>query len=461
MIDIQQLRDRLKISFIGKSGNVEFKEIAIPKSERFKWEYSSSDRCDPVFKSWDEKPVKSVPSHYLSKYRIEEFLKSLGDDYTKELNEFNQPNVWYCDIEVEVGDDFPDPEKAMRKVLTIALINSNAEVTVLGLKKLSSKEITNIRNRTQEHLKDFITDPITFTYVEFEHESDLLESFFVNYVRDIPLLTGWNFVRFDWRYLVNRARRLNIDPCLSSVSGQLKGNDEIPEHKIIVDYLELYKKWDRVVKLKENNKLDTVAKAALGISKVHMDSNFMNMYETDFETYVFYNIIDTFLVYLLDRKLKTLQVFLLLGLVTGVEAMSAFSPIRMAETVATKKFYDKHRVVVENKNLKASGQFEGAYVKIPIPGFYENIAIFDFASLYPSTMRQFNISPETFKGMNVEIPEGSKWITTASGAVFDNENDSVVRDILTQYYAMRKEAKGKAFQIAKEKDYLKQLLLEK
>ena len=461
MVDIQQTRERLKISYIDKSGEISFKEIAIPRTEKYAWEVTSEHRCDPVFKSWDEKPVKKIQTNWLSRYRIEEFLTSLGPEYTKELYEFNKPNTVFCDIEVEVGDEFPDPEKALRKILTVTFITKDGHVKLLGLKDLSKKQIENIIARCQKHLEGHYSGDITFSYYKFDEESDLVISMLVDHIKPAPVLTGWNFVRFDWRYIVNRARRLGIDPSISSVSGNLKGKDEIPEHKIIVDYLEIYKKWDRVVKMKENNKLDTVSKAALGINKIHMDDSFMNMYETDFETYSFYNVIDTFLVLLLDNKLKTMQVFLQLGLISGVEALNSFSPIRMVEAVAVRKFYNKHRVVVENRTPNKKGEFEGAYVKVPIPGLYENIAIFDFASLYPTTMRQFNISPETFKGMDVEIPEGCNWVKCASGAVFDNENDSVVRDILTEFYAGRKEAKGKAFAISLEKDTLKKIMKER
>jgi hypothetical protein len=43
---------------------------------------------------------------------------------------------------------------------------------------------------------------------------------------------------------------------------------QLPQHKLIVDYLEIYKKWDRTIDPKENNTLDFVADAALGIRKV-------------------------------------------------------------------------------------------------------------------------------------------------------------------------------------------------
>jgi DNA polymerase elongation subunit (family B) len=275
----------------------------------------------------------------------------------------------------------------------------------------------------------------------------------------MPLITGWNFVGFDWKFLINRAKRLGIDPSRCSVNGQLKGDDSFPMHKVVVDYLELYKKWDRVIKIKENNKLDTVANAALGVTKIKYNGTFMDLYNSDFETYIYYNAVDTFLVYLIDKKLKTMQTFLMLGNVTRVEAQKAFSPIWMTEAIVTREFYKRKRVVAEIKKATKNGSFEGAYVKQPLPGLHEDIATFDFASLYPSTMRQWNISPEAYKGKNVDVKEG--WIKTASGAVFDNAEDSVMRSILTEFYSKRKESKKKSFDLEKEIDFLEKILVQK
>ena len=243
------------------------------------------------------------------------------------------------------------------------------------------------------------------------------------------------------------------------MNGVLKGEDCFPQHKVIVDYLELYKKWDRVIKVKENNKLETVSQAAIGISKIKYNGTFMDLYNTDFETYIYYNAVDTLLVYLIDKKLKTLQTFLMLGNVTRVEAQKAFSPIWMTEAIVTREFYKRKRVVAEIKKGVKTGSFEGAYVKQPIPGLYEWIATFDFASLYPSAMRQWNISPESFKGKNVDLKPG--WIKTASGSIFDNSEDSVMRTILTDFYGKRKTNKNKSFELEKEIYVLQKALMSK
>jgi DNA polymerase elongation subunit (family B) len=458
MIDIEQLDDRFRISHFGKDGQVKFKDIAIPKTEKYRWELAGSDRRDPFFLSWDGKPVKRTRANYLGKFRTEEFLSSLPEEVTQEIYEFNQPDVWFCDIEVEVGEEFPDPAVAATPVLTVALVNSEGKTFVLGLKDLSSEQILRIQDKMRTYFEKFNVE-ILFQYEKFESEAELLYTLFEKWFKKMPLITGWNFTGFDWKFLINRAKRIGIDPSRCSVNGVLKGDECYPQHKVVVDYLDLYKRWDRVIKIKENNKLETVAQAALGVSKIKYNGTFMDLYNSDFETYVYYNAVDTFLVNLIDKKLKTLQTFLMLGNITRVEAQKAISPIWMTEAIVTREFYKRKRVVGEIKKGIKNQAFEGAYVKQPEPGMHEWIATFDFASLYPSAMRQWNISPESFKGKNIDLRDGC--IKTASGSVFDNTEDSVLRTVLTDYFGRRKESKNKSFELEKEIDFLKKILVSK
>lgn len=460
MIDIEQLEDRLRISHFGKDGKVAFRDIAIPRTEKYKWEPAGSERKDPFFTSWDNKPIKKTRTTWLSRFRIEEFLSSLGEEYLKDIYEFNNPETWFCDIEVEVEDEFPDPAIAATQVTAVALVNSRGATWVLGTKPLSPQEIRNIEKRYKEHLKDYDQNP-PFEYIFFESESEMLATLFAKWFRQAPLITGWNFVNFDWKFLINRCKRLGIDTSTCSPSRNMKGDESLPQHKIVVDYLDLYKKWDRVVKIKENFKLDTVAKAALGIEKIKYNGSLTDLYNNDFETYVFYNAVDTYLVYLLDKKIKTMQTFLMLANVTRVEAQKAFSPIWMTESILIREFYKRKRVIAEVKKGSKNESFEGAYVKDPKKGLHQHLATFDFASLYPSCMRQWNISPETYIGKNIDIPEGKDWITTASGGVFDNSRDSVMRTVLASFYSKRKESKNKAFAIEKEIDNLRKILRDK
>ncbi|MBC7129910.1 hypothetical protein H5T51_01650 [Candidatus Bathyarchaeota archaeon] len=46
----------------------------------------------------------------------------------------------------------------------------------------------------------------------------------------------------------------------------------------------------------------------------------------------------------------------------------------------------------------------GAIVLKPKPGLHENIAVLDFAAMYPNIMITYNISPDTYVAPNEPIP---------------------------------------------------------
>ena len=93
-------------------------------------------------------------------------------------------------------------------------------------------------------------------------------------------------------------------------------------------------------------------------------------------------------------------------------------------------------------NVIDGSDYEGAFVWPTQPGVYKYIGGLDFASLYPSTMIQFQISPESFLFKDpTYIPKANE-IKTVSGAVYQKRPDAILPAILSHYFAKRKAAKG-------------------
>ena len=93
---------------------------------------------------------------------------------------------------------------------------------------------------------------------------------------------------------------------------------------------------------------------------------------------------------------------------------------------------------------------------------------FDFASLYPTTMRQFNISADSYKGQQVKGKSYSIFnghqlmidpddIVTLNGSVFKNEV-GVVTQVMGEVYSDRKKWKKVMFQKHEELEKLKEEL---
>lgn len=450
MIDIEQRDSTLQISYFDKDGDISIQKFNVPASEMFEWECcdAKDKHVVPGRTSWEGKPVKKRGSKYLSKWRIEEYLFSLPSAETENIYEFNIPKKFFVDIEVEVIDEWPKPETAKFPITTLSFCR-DSRVVVMGTKQLKAEEIKAINLKINEYLKE----EVEFSYLYMKTEYDMLYTFFHKAVQKMPVITGWNFVNFDWTYLINRCKRLGIDPAVSSPSRKLIGKDQLPMHRLIVDYLDVYKKWDRIIDVKENNTLDFVAKAALGIQKVKYAGTLQELYESDFDQYVFYNAVDSMLVQMIDKKLNSLLTFLKLGSISKVEASRAYSPIWMAEAAMARENCRRGMVFPKTDTSKKKREsYEGAFVHEPKTGLYQWVTSFDFASLYPTVMRQWNISPESYvknvgPGEEVDL---EKHIKTASGALFVREGQSVFKSILEDYYAKRKDAKAISQEIESE-----------
>lgn len=467
IVNIEQHQGKLIVSHINKEGKIAYMQLNVPPAHQFSYVYakSPSGACQDK-KSWDNKLVRKVPSGFLTKHRIQEFFMDAGEELTAQLFEMNSPDLYSCDIETEVTDDgFPEAGEAKNKINSIAW-SHYPDVHVFGLKDLSGEECQDIENKINEHIKSLGRE-WKFYYHKYISESDLLYDFLYNYARHAPLITGWNFWNFDWRYIYNRCKRLNLDISWMSPTKQWykhrimdrnkKADVFLPQHKLIVDYMEIYKKWDRVLNPKENNSLDWAAEAALGIKKVKYPGTFQDLYK-DFSKHVFYNAIDSILVEEIHNKLKTMGIFLGLANINRVEAMSAFSPISMLESTTTRYAYKKNLVFPKGNFDRIREDYEGAFVFKPIPDMYGWVTSFDYASLYPSIMRQFKISMENLvvKDKNHELKPHE--IKTVSGAVFDASYEPLLPEILTDYYGQRKDAQKIAKKAEIEANELKAIL---
>lgn len=452
----------LSLSYINGSGDVDFLTTVLAPQELYKWEYAKAREIpDATFTSWDSKPVVRIPlraSDRMPDTRTQEIIYQLTQMYDtyKSINTLNMPHLAYCDIEVQVGDDgFPEAKDAKNRVNTIAWVDGTT-VTVLGLANLSITQQESIQRRIDEHCKTF-KDNYTFVYRYYESERQMLFEFMRDYVRPIPALTGWNFLRYDFLYLYNRCANLGIDITWISPTNEWttyalmklynkKDKAErikVPKHKLVFDYMEVYQKWDTSIYPHDSLKLDDVGEAAVGVKKVQHTLGFAEMWEQDPEGYVFYNAVDTILVREIDLKLKTAAIFFALANTIHCEANIAFSPVQSLQIFQTEYIFRESKVFCSTKEEREKEGYEGAFVYEPIPGAYRNVVALDFASLYPTTMRQFNISPDTFICKDKNRPYNPNEIKCKNGAVYRRDVEGILPKILTDVYNQRKAYKKK------------------
>ena len=464
LLDIQQEDNNLKVSFFNAEGKVEFKDFDV--SNVHNWQVcADNDRYrDKELINWDGRAVKKFKGRGLGKHTVTNFLETLSPEDEEKIFGYNFPKIFFFDIETEVTEGFPKPELAENQVTTISLVTPDKKCIVMGTKDLSDSQINNISKRLNEHFKEFDAN-FEFTYKKFKSEYDMVFTF-MKTVSKIPMLSGWYCVDFDWQYLVNRCRRLHIDPSIASPTGKLTDKAKLPYHVGLLDYKDLYMNWDRSISPKENGKLETAAKQVLGIGKIQYDGELQDLYDNDYETYVYYNAVDSGIVYYIDQKLKTMQVVLTLSNICKMSIYKAGSPVAITESIIGRNLLQEGKLMARDFNQgdenKKTGKFTGAFVKAPVVGKHRGVACFDYASLYPSIMRQFNISPDSYVEILPSTQKDArrkellgKRIVTSSGGVFETA-PSILKRVLTGLYDERKKYKKQSWVYKMKADEIKQ-----
>jgi DNA polymerase elongation subunit (family B) len=263
------------------------------------------------------------------------------------------------------------------------------------------------------------------------------------------IITGWNCEFFDMPYLINRitriigpesAKRLSPWGILSEREVEINGrtfNIPIIVGITILDYLQLYRKFSFT--MQESYKLDHIAFVVLGERKLDYTElgyeNLDEFYRKDFRNYINYNIRDVDLVYRMDDKLKFIDQVYALAYDGKVNYLDTFTSVRMWDVIIHNYLID-HKIVVpmfDPGEREGQEGIEGAYVKDPQVGLHKWVVSFDLNSLYPHLIMQYNISPETYKGMFASLNTDAGVDKILNGALNDI---GIRREMIAQNYTV-------------------------
>lgn len=407
------------ISYIDKQGRRQFFQRYLHHIKTYEYdahgklETWNGRRCNAVF--------KDTQVYDPNEFDLLEYMYELDDDIKKQLYAQNFPRLYTFDIETEFSNDFPYPDRAEYKVTAISLVGPDMSCIVYGLNELGQDSIELFRQRYLEWIdnNEFAkklkgNKEIKVLYQHFNTEEEMLEHFFTIIVPKIPCLAGWNTMRFDWQYLVNRIIRLfgrskayNMIR-KSSPTGEIQqykweeqtgkhGSIPGPKHTIILDYMDIVKQYDYILRPYESYSLDWVASHAINAHKIEYDGDLQQLYERDHEWYYYYNAIDSLLVLLIHYKLKSLESPCAVSSLTLVPLVSAFGQVALTTANVFSEFYNDNKHVVWDYDdvERYKVQYEGAFCGC-VPGRYEFCVCDDFASLYPSQVQTCNFSFENF-----------------------------------------------------------------
>ncbi len=426
-------------------------------------EYTSlyGDKLSKIFKFKKDDPD-------LFESDVPETTRILVDTYTDSDIPSDGHVILTYDIECEMDTGLPDVEKAENELTAIGLHDSATDhYWVLIMDKAGNmKESTN-GNRT---------------VIPFRDERDMCMKYLSLYEYINPtIVTGWNIDYFDTPYLYNRIKRIlgvkhanRLSPIGECFWSPYRKRFFMAGVSYL-DYIGLYKSYTYVEL--DNYRLDTVAMKELGRGKVEYSGNLDELFKTDIEKFIEYNLVDVQLVVDMERKLQFVDL---------CRGICHAGHVPYEDFVYSSKFLEgallcylkRKNIVAPNKPadrqemmqaLRDNEQekFIGAYVKAPIVGKYDWIYDLDLTSLYPSIIMTTNISPETKvakisnwdaqKFMKGEIDtfnigektitkenlrkllDESKYAVSSNGVLYTTSKVGCIPDILDLWFAQRVE----------------------
>lgn len=442
--DYSKNTKRLTISYINSEGRKDF--LNFNNINRFKSYYYSPTG---QFETYDGARAGIRYTDDPSKFDLKEYIMELPDKYKKLIDGETFPRLYTFDIEVMQSKDgtYSEASVASNAITTISVVSPELDCIVMGWRDLSQEDISYCEEEFKKYIEsnDFFRTlemkTPSFRYIKFSTEKDMLESF-LKIVAKAPVIAGWNSIKFDWQYIVNRIKNYYPDLSINKASHthQMKmknhtstiGKEKIrlpmPVHTLIVDMMAVIEEDKVVMPIKESLGLDYIAQESVSARKIQYKKSLGNLYDTDYRQYVFYNCIDSVLVQLINYRFRTIDKFYIYGHYCTERLDACFGKIALTEAMVFKDFY-KHglKIVYQNRETPDRGKLVGAYVRKPSPGKYYFICCNDFASLYPSTIITCNLSFENYVGAFYDeeklIPykaNPGKYIVIG-GSVYENE----------------------------------------
>ena len=379
-------------------------------------------------------------------------------------------SVVSLDIETSTKNGFPNIALADKEVITLSM-RKQGKCAVLGTRPYTPKS------------KDIV-------YYQCRNESDLLSKFLDLWNSEEwkpDVVTGWNVEVFDIPYLYVRITNIlgekeakRLSPWKLVNTRSIGADNQGPfVYDLIgistLDYLALYKKFSYTPQ--ESYKLDHIAEYELGEKKLDY-SEYESMHEfyvQNYEKFIDYNIHDVVLVDKLEEKLKFIEQVFAIAYDAKVNYVDTFTTVRIWDIIITNYLLDKNIVVPHFKSStieerieydRQKGPIVGAYVKDPQVGLHKWVCSFDLNSLYPHLIMQYNISPESFKGMEKDITiedllEGEKknelvkrledtnQTMAANGALFDKDFKGFLPTLMETMYNDRSDWKKRMIEAKK------------
>ncbi len=348
------------------------------------------------------------------------------------------------DIEVlsPVPNRIPDPSEASEKIIAASMVDSDGNKRILILERSEVKEE-----------KPSIPEGVNVEF--FEKEESLITEIFKIFA-DYPIVLTYNGDEFDLRYIYNRAERLNFPR--EQIPIELGRRATLLSYGVHIDLYRFF--FNRSIQIyafgqKYNTfALDVVAKSLINIGKVELETP---IHELTYTELINYALRDAEITYKLtsfddDLVMKLIVVLARIsqlpledvtrqGVSGWIRSMMFSEHRRLNWLIPTSDELLKLKGTTSTKSIIEGKKYRGAIVVDPKPGIHFNVSVLDFASLYPSIIKKWNLSYETVLCTHPDckdekIPETDHWVCKKRKGISSLLIGSL-RDLRVKWYKPR------------------------
>lgn len=284
------------------------------------------------------------------------------------------------------------------------------------------------------------------------------------------VIFGYNSSSFDIPYLYTRAQANGTQftvgrgarPVRKIKKGMLNGLKI--DGRIHIDLYPIVRFFGFIGVIKAQRfTLEAISEEVLGRKKKMVKR--MNIWEmwdkegAELEELADYSLNDAKITLELGNRLLPIQMELASLTKMPLFDVSISTSGQLVESLLMQKASERGEIVPNKPNEgavmeRSANPIQGAFVKLPEPGIYENIAVLDFRGLYPSIIVSYNIDPfmvvNQKQGAKSHIPDAKDVHASPTGALFLKGKKGLIPATLEYLLDFRGELKKQLKKLKKD-----------
>ena len=396
---------------------------------------------------WDLESVSHCREFDISFYRRYLIDKELRPGSWVEIEGDHQESEKFVS-EIEVQDIRPleSSEDLQWKSLAFDLEVIDEDIVMASFYSEKFRKVLSLKDTDLEFVE------------EVEDQAEMLERF-IEIVEDqkADILLGYNTDEFDFDILRDKADETGVTLALGRNGERMKFNRRGRFKGARIKgrmHLDLYPFVTHVLAPgidSETLDLDSVAQEMLGKEKDDLSWSEMKQIwreKGDIEKFAEYALKDSELTYQLGEQIspQILELSKITGLIPFDTCRLTYG--QLTENYLLREAYSRNMLSRNRPSQKKRSKrdreqaYTGGFVYTPEEGLYDNVAVFDFRSLYPTVMVAHNISPEM---LGVEACEDEFIIDELDYSFCQDEQGffpELVENLVSSRYSIKEKMKN-------------------